>query len=118
MISSKHSPEEQIVHRLKEIIAAIPYGHVATIEELTESLGLTADHEAKVIWALREINDNTVPTWRVVHDDGTLPTTSAAGDWSDQQKLLQSEGVMFVADDKVEVESHFWSACEYVKASE
>lgn len=115
MFSSKHSNQDHIAHRLKEIIAEIPYGHIATVEEITEALGLTVDHEAEVTWALREINDNTVPTWRVVYDDGRLLATTAAGDWSDQQKLLQSEGVEFVTDDTVKVDAHFWSACAYVK---
>jgi alkylated DNA nucleotide flippase Atl1 len=104
-----------MIHQLKEIIAEIPYGHVATIEELTESLGLSAEKEGEVTWALREIDDITVPTWRIVRDDGSLLVTTAAGDWEDQKQKLEKEGVEFATEDTVNVKPHFWSACEYIK---
>lgn len=106
---------DQLVHQLKEIVAEIPFGHIATVEELTESLELTKDMEDTVTWAVKSIKDDTVPTWRVVRDDGSLVYTDD-NDQDTQRQLLQKEKVSFDDTGKVAVHDHFWSACEYVRA--
>mgnify|MGYP002624829123 FL=1 len=110
------SPQDNLVHSLKEIIAEIPFGHVATVEELTEAMELSKDKEDEVAWALKEISDDTVPTWRVVKDTGELLTPFGEGEWDEQKSMLAKEHVTFEDDTKVNVEEHFWSSSEYVRS--
>ena len=77
--------KDHLVHTLTEIIAEIPYGRVATIEEITQAMELSLDRDGEIAWALKEINDITIPSWRVVRDNGTLIDTSEAGEWEDQK---------------------------------
>ena len=107
--------KDTFVHSLKEIIAEIPYGRVATIEELTQALDLPLEREDEVAWALKEVNDITIPSWRVVRDNGTLIDNTEAGELEDQKFLLEKEGISFTEDNRINISEHFWSAIEYLE---
>lgn len=106
---------EHIFHTIRETLAVIPYGKVATIQEMAVGLEL---HEDEILWAAKEINDNMIPVHRLVRDDGKLLGEIQLFNEDTQRELLEKEGITFSDADTVNLEHHFWSTCEYVKVSD
>lgn len=102
----------QEFHKIKETIAVIPYGHVATVKEMADGLEVSED---TILWALKEVDDDMIPIHRVVRDDGTLLGDSYSMNEETQKTALQKEAVNFVDTTTVDLENHFWSTCEYVR---
>lgn len=107
----KKNETERLLHTLKEVIATIPHGSVATIEELATFID--ASENDVIAWASKEIDDPTIPIHRVVRDNGELPFTTSLGSWENQKQLLQNEGVTFLTDTIVDAHRHLWRACDY-----
>lgn len=107
--------KDHVFHTIRETLAVIPYGKVATVQEMAVGLEISED---EILWAVKEITDDMIPVHRLVRDDGTLLGEIQLFDQDTQRKLLEIEGVTFSDADSVNMDQHFWSTCEYVKISD
>lgn len=106
--------KEHVFHTIRETLAVIPYGKVATVQEMALGLEIGED---EILWAAKEISDNMIPVHRLVRDDGTLLGEIQLFNEDAQRELLEKEGITFSDADTVNLEHHFWSTCDYVKIS-
>ena len=86
-----------------KVVAQIPHGKVVSYGQIAKMLGRPRAAR-EVGWALRVCPEN-LPWQRVVRADGTV----VGGIWSEMRKtLLESEGVIFLSDGRVDMSSCKW----------
>lgn len=85
------------------LVETIPYGKVVSYGQIAAMLG--AINSARTVgWALSGCPAD-LPWHRVVKADGSLPKP----DFADLQRaLLESEGVAFQPDGRVDIRRHGW----------
>lgn len=88
-------------------VKKIPRGKVTTYGEIARALG-TRDAR-KIGWALHRNPDDEVPCHRVVNKDGRLAPNFAFNGPEEQRRRLEEEGVGFIDDNQVDIESCLWS---------
>ena len=97
-----------IFERIYGTVRRIPRGKAA-------SYGCVAALSGNPRWsrvagyAMRACSDGSVPCHRVVFKDGSLSHTFGAGGSLQQRALLESEGVAFLPDGRVDMELCGWS---------
>jgi methylated-DNA-protein-cysteine methyltransferase-like protein len=89
------------------VVAQIPAGRVASYGQIARLLG--QPHAARTVgWALRGVPEGcTVPWHRVVNAAGRISIPDRQG-ISVQQQLLESEGVVFSSDGRIDLNAFGW----------
>src|SRR5574341_1585633 len=94
--------------RVYALVARIPRGRVATYGQIARMLG--APRSARMVgWAMHGSPEGArIPCHRVIQQGGTCSPNFRAGDPGAQRRLLEAEGVKFLLDGRVDLESHLW----------
>lgn len=94
--------------RVYELVRQVPEGRVTTYGALAVTLG----HPRKareVGWALKSMPEGVeAPAHRVVNREGRLSGGWAFGGAEVQRRLLETEGVTFLEDGRVDMARHLW----------
>ena len=96
---------EPFFKRVYSIVEKIPYGKTISYGEIARLLG--QPRAAQMVgWAMRCCPDH-LPWQRVIMADGSI----AGGEYADARRaLLESEGVPFLPDGRVDVDVSRWFA--------
>jgi len=91
-----------------ELVAKIPEGKVATYGQIAALLG--KPRSSKIVgWALHSTPSKLkLPCHRVVNRFGTLAPDSIFGGIEIQRSILESEGITFNSDGRVNLKKHLW----------
>lgn len=98
-----------------EIVRQVPHGKVTTYGQVAALMGRPQSGRY-VGFALRNNpepfrDEEGIPCHRVLFKDGSLCKGFAFGGPDAQREMLQAEGVTFVDDTHVDLESHLWDGC-------
>jgi len=92
------------------VVRRIPRGRVATYGQVARVAGLP--RQARLVgYALNALPDGRVtrvPWQRVINAQGRVSARAFAGSEAVQRKLLEREGVVFDARDRVDLERFGW----------
>lgn len=88
--------------RIYEVVTKIPQGKVATYKEVSIQADVATP---RIVGYALHVNPSPkeIPCHRVVFSDGRLTPGYAFGGEKVQQKMLQDEGVHFLANGKVDL---------------
>jgi len=94
--------------RIYAVVRRIPKGRVATYGQVAQIAGLPgcARQVGYALHALR--GDSDVPWQRVVNASGQVSRRSEAGMDQIQRQLLEAEGIVFDARDRLDLGSKRW----------
>ncbi len=93
--------------RIREVVAAIPYGSVASYGEVAERAGVPRGAR-QVGRVLRETPDDVVLPWyRVLRADGRIAFPPGSHAFREQSRRLRAESVKVVKG-RVEMARHGW----------
>lgn len=91
--------------QIRQCVSFIPFGRVTTYGAIAAFFGLS---DARVIgWALRNNPDPLIPCHRVVKKKGFLASGFSLGNWPEQRRRLQSEGIKFSGNQIIDFSSVF-----------
>jgi methylated-DNA-protein-cysteine methyltransferase-like protein len=86
---------ESNYERIYAVVRRIPRGRVATYGQVATLAGL-GGHARQVGYALNAMPDDpTIPWHRVINSRGEISTRAEPGATSEQQRLLEAEGIVF-----------------------
>ncbi|MBX3259471.1 MAG: MGMT family protein [Labilithrix sp.] len=91
--------------RVWAIVKRIPRGRVATYGQLAEMI----EHRLSPVgigWAIRAAGEGSIPWHRVINSKGTISTDGEHPGL--QRAMLESEGVVFDAEGRVDLETARW----------
>jgi len=92
---------------VKEIIRSIPPGKVATYAQVAALAGNPRAVRG-VIWILHSSSEKeNLPWQRVINSRGKISLPPAGG-YEEQKALLMGEGVLFGADDRIDLSRFLW----------
>jgi len=101
-------PNQTRYERIYAVVRRIPRGRVATYGQIAELAGL-GGHARQVGYALHALHDEPAVPWhRVVNARGQISARAEPGDDRIQRQLLEREGVIFDAADRLELERYRW----------
>ena len=106
-MSVRPDPDGSFFERVWAVVAQIPVGRVTTYGDIAEHLGRRGAART-VGWALNEAVGSGLPCHRVVNRNGVLTGKRHFETPRVMKERLRSEGVMFVAEDQVDLEAHRW----------
>ena len=89
--------------RVYELVVRIPAGKVIGYGHIARYLG-NPKAARQVGWAMRVCPDG-LPWHRVIRSDGSIAGTMHPDFW---RALLESEGVTFLPDGRVDMNRHLW----------
>ena len=91
------------------VVRRIPRGRVATYGQIARMLG--APRAARIVgWAMHGTpRGSRVPWHRVVQQGGSLSPTVSPHAPGRQRRLLEREGVVFLLNGKIDMDSHQWT---------
>ena len=91
-----------------EVVAAIPFGKVATYGQVAALAGLPG--RARLVgYALAALTDETVPWHRVINSKGEISARTDGGPGAFVQRLrLEAEGVVFDEKGRVPLSQYQW----------
>ena len=94
--------------KIYEAVKTIPKGKVATYGQIAALAG--NPRWSQVVGYALHVNPNpsVIPCHRVVNRFGEVSSAFAFGGENRQIELLQSEGVTFTQDGKVDLKKHLW----------
>lgn len=92
--------------RVYEVVAKIPVGRVSTYGAIARFLGI-ASGARMVGYALNNSADSNIPAHRVVNRNGELTGRAYFPD-DTMRERLQQEGITFVDDYQIDIDTHFW----------
>ena len=103
------TPTESVraYQRIYAVVKRIPRGRVATYGQIAHLAGLPRKAR-QVGYALRALDDDSVPWHRVINAHGTISRRAAAEFVHIQRKLLEVEGVRFDETGSVQLERFQW----------
>ncbi len=94
--------------QIYNLVKQIPPGTVTTYGTLAAATG--NPRRSRIIGtAMQKCNDDSVPCHRVVRKDGNLSKVFGVGGSEYQRFLLESEGVTFSADGRVELKKFLYT---------
>ncbi|MEA1994498.1 MAG: MGMT family protein [Euryarchaeota archaeon] len=94
-------------HRVREIIAQIPPGKIATYGQIAASAG-NPRASRQVAWILSSSSRKyDLPWHRVVNRKGKVSLPRGAG-YEEQRALLEKEGVIFDENDTIDFKQYGW----------
>ena len=96
--------------RIYAVVRRVPRGKVATYGQIAALAGLPG-HARQVGYALHALardRENDVPWQRVINARGEVSRRAAPGPESLQRVVLESEGVVFDARGRVDLERFGW----------
>ncbi len=96
--------------KVYKIVAKIPYGKVTTYGLIAEACGIKSSART-VGWAINGAADR-LPCHRVVNRNGELTGKLHFGDPNLMEDLLQSEGIEFTKEGRVNLDKHLWKPKE------
>lgn len=103
------NPSSGFFQMIYAVVAQIPIGKVATYGQIAL---LTGHPRAarQVGYAMHTApRERNLPCHRVVNRLGELAPEHAFGSQEFQRMLLESEGVTFLPDGKIDLKKHLWS---------
>ncbi len=94
--------------RIYEVVRRIPSGHVATYGQVAALAG--NPRWSQVVGFALHVNPDPVgiPCFRVVNRFGACSGAFAFGGEDIQRKLLEADGVTFLAAGTVDMQKHLW----------
>ena len=102
--------------RVFEIVRRIPSGRVMTYGQLAEILG--RGYTARTVGFVMHSADETVPWQRVINAQGACSTGRVIVPPDLQQRMLESEGVVFDAKGRCDLSRYRWTPEEYEAGGE
>lgn len=78
--------------KIREEVKKIPNGQMKSYGEIARSVGINA---RVVGWALRGNEDMGIPCHRVIKSNGELANNFSLGNWPEQKRRLETEGIRF-----------------------
>jgi methylated-DNA-protein-cysteine methyltransferase-like protein len=103
------SKGKYLVSNIVMLIKNIPKGKVATYGQIA---GLAGNHRATrlVVWTLNSASKKeSLPWYRVVNSKGTISLKPGWG-YEEQKRLLESEGIIFDKNNKINLLIFQWKA--------
>ena len=96
--------------RVYEVVRQIPVGRVATYGQVARMVG--RPRNARFVGFALHVNPEpgVIPCHRVVFKDGSLASGFAFGGEGVQRSLLETEGVGFLPDGRVDMQHFAWEA--------
>ncbi len=105
-IKKPKNQREAFAERVFEIVATIPYGRVTTYGRIAAAMG--APRSARIVgWSLHN-GPATLPYHRIVNHVGYLSGGWGFGHPDVMRKLLEDEGVPFIAEHQVDLAKCVW----------
>ncbi len=99
---------ETFFERVWSVAAKVPRGKVTTYGVIARALG-SPGAARTVGWAMRAAPAGShLPCHRVVNATGALSPEDAFGGAGIQQSLLESEGITFDTQGRVDLKRHLW----------
>lgn len=94
--------------RVYEVVKQIPCGRVATYGQIARLIN--APRCARLVGFALHANPEPgiIPCHRVVFKDGSLAPGFAFGGPEEQRRLLESEGITFTSEGKVQMDTYTW----------
>ena len=91
-----------------EIVTQIPAGYVATYGQIAKLAG--RPHAARIVgYAMHSApSGEGLPCHRVVNRRGELAPGSVFGGGGVQRAMLEDEGIVFLADGRIDMKNHLW----------
>ncbi len=102
--------------RVFEIVRRIPPGRVMTYGQLSEILG--EGYTARTVGFVMHSADQSVPWQRVINAQGACSTGRVVVPPDLQQRMLQSEGVVFNEKGRCDLSRYRWTPPEYEAGGE
>lgn len=95
--------------RIYEVVRQIPYGKVATYGQVAELAGLFGKPRVVGYALYRVVPEQEIPWHRVINAKGEV-SYSSLRDGADhlQKALLEAEGIVFDAKNKVDFKKYRW----------
>ena len=101
-------PSPDINLRIWQVIAMIPEGKVSTYGDIAKHAGL-AKAARRVGMALRGLPEDTrIPWHRVINSQGRISLPEGSASQYRQRERLESEGVVFKANKRVDLRKYRW----------
>lgn len=99
----ERSMDDEFVFLVLSIVDEIPKGRVASYRQIAKLAGYpkNARKVGKVLSNAALYGE--FPCHRVIHSDGTL-----VEGWSEQQSLLEKEGIVFYKNNRVSMRTYQW----------
>src|SRR6266487_2898258 len=95
-----------LMARVYAMVRACPVGRVTTYGWLAKTVGYP--HSARMIgWIMNE-SPNGVPAQRVINSKGELSGSWAFGQSGTMRQLLEAEGIVFSAEERVDMKRYGW----------
>ncbi len=105
--SSLHDQMALLKARVFELVRECPTGRVTTYGWVAKAVGFPRG--ARMIgWIMNEVSPG-VPAQRVINSKGELSGSRAFGSPDRMRLLLESEGIVFTADGKVDLKRYGWN---------
>lgn len=94
---------EEIIYQILEVVNEIPYGKVATYEQIAKLIG--KDKNARLVGSVLSHASyyGKYPCHRVVNHQGRI-----APGWIEQKTLLEAEGISFKNECCVDLKRYQW----------
>lgn len=103
-----NASNDNFFERVYTIARQIPYGKVTSYGAIAKALG-TARSARMVGWAMNAChNKDDVPAHRVVNRKGLLTGKHHFDGTNLMQQLLESEGIVVVDNQIMDLEKHIW----------
>lgn len=93
-----------------EVVRQIPKGRVASYGQVARMVG--KPRNARFVGFALHVNPEpgVTPCHRVVFKDGSLAPGFAFGGIDEQRRMLESEGITFLPDGRVDMQRCYWEA--------
>jgi methylated-DNA-protein-cysteine methyltransferase-like protein len=94
----------QIFGKIRHLVKTIPPGKVTTYGNIAKVIGT----DPRIVgWALRGNEDTSLPCHRVVKSGGILAEKFSLGNWPEQRRRLEAEGLKFQGHKMVNFDQNF-----------
>ncbi|MEJ2541949.1 MAG: MGMT family protein [Gemmatimonadota bacterium] len=110
MTAPAPAPDGSFARRVYAVVRRVPPGTVTSYGAVAALAG--SPRAARGVGAALNAllpGDQDVPWWRVVNRHGALSIPADLGLRALQRTLLESEGVVFLASGRVDLDRHAWS---------